>query len=88
MSGASRKAQAVDTSARRLWSSSRQKSVGEGQAWIRLGRVLDSSAESILPLIGEVVAPGSVIITDGLPAYHALPQGGLRSPKAGRPGQG
>lgn len=43
---------------------------------IRLGRVLDSSAQSILPFVRKVVAPGSVIITDGLPSYNALSQVG------------
>jgi transposase-like protein len=38
--------------------------------------VRDSSAESILPFVREVVGPGSVIITDGLPTYDALPQAG------------
>lgn len=49
---------------------------GRGTGRIRLGRVRDSSAESILPFVREVVGPGSVIITDGLPTYYALPQAG------------
>lgn len=45
---------------------------GRGTGRVRLGCVLDSSAESILPFVREVVAPGSVVITDGLPSYNAL----------------
>jgi len=42
---------------------------GRGTGRIRLGRVLDSSASSILPFVRGAVAPGSLVITDGLPTY-------------------
>jgi transposase-like protein len=40
---------------------------------IRLGCVRDSSAASLMPFIGEAVAPGTAVITDGLQTYRALP---------------
>src|SRR3989442_13267671 len=49
---------------------------GRGTGRIRLGRVLDSAAASILPFVRGAVAPGSLIITDGLPTYLVLPESG------------
>jgi len=49
---------------------------GRGTGRIRLGRVLDSSAASILPFVRGAVAPGSTVITDGLPSYGALSASG------------
>jgi len=49
---------------------------GRGTGRIRLGRVLDSSAASILPFVRGAVAPGSLVITDGLPTYLVLPESG------------
>lgn len=43
---------------------------------IRLQCVRDSSAESLLPFVKQVVAPGSVVVTDGLPSYVGLRQAG------------
>lgn len=40
---------------------------------IRLRRVPDSSAGSLLPFVQEAVAPGTVLITDGLQSYRGLP---------------
>jgi transposase-like protein len=45
---------------------------------IRLRRVRDSSANSLLPFVREVVAPGSVVVTDGLATYRGLPKLGYR----------
>jgi len=45
---------------------------------IRMQRVADSSAESLLPLVQEAVGPGTVVITDGLQSYRALPDLGYR----------
>lgn len=45
---------------------------------IRLRRVADSSAESLLPFIEEAIAPGTVVITDGLQSYRGLPALGYR----------
>lgn len=49
--------------------------VGPGRATgrIRLGRVKDSSAESVLPFVQGATEPGSVVITDGLQSYLGLP---------------
>lgn len=40
---------------------------------IRMRRVRDSSAESLLPFVQEAIIPGSAVITDGLPSYLGLP---------------
>jgi len=49
---------------------------GRGTGRIRLGRILDSSAVRILPFVRAAVAPGSTVITDGLPSYGALSASG------------
>ena len=41
---------------------------------IRMRRVADSSAESLLTFIQEAVEPGSTVITDGLQSYRSLPK--------------
>ncbi|OGT26975.1 MAG: hypothetical protein A2Z17_03980 [Gammaproteobacteria bacterium RBG_16_66_13] len=45
---------------------------------IRMRRVADAAAESLLPFVQESVAPGSVVITDGLQSYRGLPTLGYR----------
>jgi len=49
---------------------------GRGTGRIRLGCVMDSSGASILPFIRAVVAPASMVITDGLATYRTLPEAG------------
>jgi hypothetical protein len=39
---------------------------------IRMQKVADSSAESLLPFVQEAVGPGTVVITDGLQSYRGL----------------
>lgn len=39
---------------------------------IRLQRIRDSSAESLLPFVRDAVTPGSRVITDGWPSYLGL----------------
>ena len=53
---------------------------GRGQAIgrIRMRRVADSSAESLMPFVGETVALGSTVVTDGLLSYLGLPKAGYR----------
>lgn len=46
---------------------------GRAVGRIRMHRVADSSAESLLPFVQEAVAPGAVVITDGLQSYRGLP---------------
>ncbi len=45
---------------------------------IRLRRVADSSAACLLPFVQEAVAPGAVVITDGLQSYRGLSGLGYR----------
>lgn len=45
---------------------------GKGVGRIRLRRVQDVSAESLIPFVEEAVAPGSVVHTDGWPSYGGL----------------
>jgi transposase-like protein len=40
--------------------------------------VADSSAQSLLPVVQGAVEPGTVVITDGLQSYRALPDLGYR----------
>jgi transposase-like protein len=49
---------------------------GRGTGRIRLGRVLDASAASLLPFVRSVAAPGSKIITDGWKGYGTLLESG------------
>ena len=39
---------------------------------IRLAVVRDPSADSLAPFVKQSIAPGSVVITDGLPSYLGL----------------
>jgi transposase-like protein len=50
----------------------RDKAIGR----IRLRRVRDSSADSLVGFIKQSVEPGSVIVSDGLPSYVGLPAAG------------
>jgi len=43
---------------------------------VRLQRVRDSSADSLVGFVQQAVEPGSVVITDGLPSYAGLPAAG------------
>ena len=45
---------------------------------IRLRRVPDSSGGSLLPFIQDAIAPGALIVTDGLQTYRGLPDLGYR----------
>lgn len=45
---------------------------GKGIGRIRMGRVADASADSLLPFIESSVEPGSLIHTDGWPGYAGL----------------
>lgn len=52
---------------------------------VRLQRVWDSSAESLLPFVRAAVAPGSRVITDGWSAYSGLtPAGYVHERQVGR----
>ena len=44
---------------------------------IRMQRVADASADSLLSFVQHAVHPGSVVITDGLQSYRRLPKLGL-----------
>ncbi len=45
---------------------------------IRMQRVADASADSLLMFVQHAVQPGSVVITDGLQSYRRLPKRGYR----------
>jgi transposase-like protein len=45
---------------------------GEGIGRIRMRRILDASAESLMPFVEEAIAPGSVVHTDGWLGYLPL----------------
>jgi transposase-like protein len=49
----------------------------KGFGRIRMRHVPDASAKSLVPFVQEVVAPGSVIITDGWGGYNELPMLGF-----------
>jgi transposase-like protein len=49
---------------------------GRATGRIRLQVVRDSSAASLLPFVRQAVAPGSLVVTDGLATYGALPHAG------------
>jgi transposase-like protein len=51
---------------------------GTGIGRIRMRRVADASAESLVPFIEEAVAPGSVVHTDGWIGYEPLKGKGYR----------
>ena len=50
----------------------------KGFGRIRLRRVPDTSAASVLPFVKDVVEPGSIVRTDGSWAYHKLQKLGYR----------
>jgi len=50
----------------------------KGFGRIRLRRVPDTSAASVLPLVKDSIEPGSLVRTDGSWAYHKLPKFGYR----------
>ncbi len=49
---------------------------GRAIGHIRMRRVADSSAGSLLPFVRDVVESGGVVITDGLQTYRGLPRMG------------
>jgi transposase-like protein len=49
---------------------------GKGIGRIRMRRVMDGSAESLLPFVKEAVEPGGLVVTDGFQSYKALPSWG------------
>ena len=51
---------------------------GRAVGRIRLARVKDSSADSLLGFVQEAVTPGAVVITDGLNSYSRLGKLGYR----------
>ena len=51
---------------------------GRGIGRIRMQRVEDASADSLLPFVQQPVQPGSVVITDGLQSYRGLSKLGYR----------
>jgi len=53
----------------------------KGFGRIRLRRVPDTSAASLLPFVKDSIEPGSLIRTDGSWAYHQLPKHGYRRDK-------
>ena len=52
---------------------------------IRMWRVADSSADSLLPFVQDAVEPGSTVITDGLQSYRGLPKLGYSHDRRGSP---
>lgn len=51
---------------------------GDGIGRIRMRRILDASAGSLMPFIADSVEPGSVIHTDGWLGYEPLKENGYR----------
>jgi transposase-like protein len=51
---------------------------GKGVGRIRLRRIADVSAESLLPFVREVVVPGTHVHTDGWKGYAGLGQAGFK----------
>ncbi|MGH7372408.1 MAG: IS1595 family transposase [Candidatus Methylomirabilales bacterium] len=49
---------------------------GTGTGRIRLQRVQDSSAQSLVGFVKQAVEPGSFVVTDGLPSYVGLEAAG------------
>ena len=50
---------------------------GRGIGRIRMKRIEDASSESLLPFVEECIEPGSVVHTDGWPAYSGLAKEGM-----------
>ncbi len=53
----------------------------KGFGRIRLRRVPDTSAASVLPFVKDSIEPGSLVRTDGSWAYHKLPKNSYRRDK-------
>jgi len=51
---------------------------GRGMGRIRLRRIPDTTAHSLIPFVTDSVEPGSVVHTDGWQAYHSLEERGYR----------
>jgi transposase-like protein len=51
---------------------------GAGIGRIRMKRIRDASADTLMDFVREAVQKGSVIVSDGLQAYRALPDAGYR----------
>jgi transposase-like protein len=51
---------------------------GAGMGRIRMRRIPDASAESLVPFVEESIEPGSTIHSDGWPAYDAVAAKGYR----------
>ena len=61
---------------------------GRGIGRIRMQRVADASAESLLAFVPRSVEPGAVVITDGLQSYRGLSKRGYRHDRRGALGSG
>lgn len=53
----------------------------KGFGRIRLGRIADTSAASVLPFVKDSIEPGAIVHTDGSQAYRSLPKHGYRRMK-------
>jgi transposase-like protein len=51
---------------------------GAGVGRIRMRRIVDASADRLLPFVKDTVEPGSVVITDGWAGYAGLREAGFR----------
>ncbi len=51
---------------------------GAGIGRVRLRRIPDASAKSLVGFVRDAVAPGSAVITDGWSSYEGLPQEGYQ----------
>ena len=60
----------------------------KGFGRIRLRRVPQAAEKYLLAFIGEVVAPGSIVHTDGSPIYRLLPERGYRHERSVLTGSG
>jgi len=49
---------------------------GRGMGRVRFARVPDTSADSLLPAIEDLIEPGSVVATDGHAGYKGVPGAG------------
>ncbi len=50
---------------------------GRGMGRVRFARVADTSAESLLPAIEDLIAPGSIVATDGHTGYNGVAGAGF-----------
>jgi transposase-like protein len=51
---------------------------GAGIGRIRMKRIRDASADTLMDFVRESIAKGSSIVSDGLQSYRALPEAGYR----------